>query len=440
MVNARGSFGLVALLAASGVIASDAAAQRLPFEDVLENDAVQVLSSQWQQGTARRAIPPRVTQDVEWPAELAEQLLQVVEGIGAEGLDPADYKPEDLRNAIMLGEGVELDNVAGAIFIWLVEDLRDGRTPADARRSYLVDDPHVALMPTAMLAERALASGDIAGVVASLNPTHPDYAALRSALAATPITDVERREAIRANMDRWRWLPRELGGVHLLANVPEYRLQLSVNGRTLRNYRTIVGKPGRTATPQMSEMVEGVIFNPTWTVPQSIVVGEGLGSRVLNNPNWARARGYTATRGANGYVSVVQAPGPQNSLGGMKLDMPNAQAIFLHDTNAPQLFANDNRALSHGCIRVQDALELAVTLGLLNQSLTRDEARTHLTSGEYTRVPLTTEIPVYITYFTMGVNQDGELVEFGDIYGRDDPVLAALSQPSQRQVLTVAGL
>src|SRR5690606_41459274 len=103
------------------------------------------------------------------------------------------------------------------------------------------------------------------------------------------------------------------------------------------------GQPGRTATPQLVETVEGVIFNPTWTVPESIVKGEGLGARVLNNPAWARANGYTANRGANGYVSVVQKSGPGNSLGQMKLDMPNPHAIFLHDTPARNLFANANR-------------------------------------------------------------------------------------------------
>src|SRR5690606_27301393 len=127
------------------------------------------------------------------------------------------------------------------------------------------------------------------------------------------------------------------------------------------------GQPGRTATPQLVETVEGVIFNPTWTVPESIVKGEGLGARVLNNPAWARANGYTANRGANGYVSVVQKSGPGNSLGQMKLDMPNPHAIFLHDTPARNLFANANRALSHGCVRVERALELAMTVAILGQ-------------------------------------------------------------------------
>src|SRR5690606_10733901 len=147
----------------------------------------------------------------------------------------------------------------------------------------------------------------------------------------------------------------------------EFQPRLTVNNKIIRTYRTIVGKPGRTATPQLAETVEGVIFNPTWTVPQSIVKGEGLGARALNNPGWARANGYKVTRGANGYVGVVQQPGPNNSLGLMKLDMPNPHAIFLHDTPSRNLFAQDDRALSHGCIRTERALELAMTIAILGQ-------------------------------------------------------------------------
>src|SRR5688572_16733947 len=189
-------------------------------------------------------------------------------------------------------------------------------------------------------------------------------------------------------MDRWRWLQRDLGGQYLLTNVPEFQLRLTVNNKIIRSYRTIVGKPGRTATPQLAEIVEGVVFNPTWTVPQSIVKGEGLGARLLANPASARAQGYKVTKGADGYVSVVQQPGKTNSLGLMKLDMPNEHAIFLHDTPARHLFDAENRALSHGCIRTERAQELAITMALLGKGAEKDEAVAISLSGEYTKVPL----------------------------------------------------
>lgn len=366
---------------------------------------------------------------MQWPVAHASKLLQVVESIAAEGLKPADYRPEELRAAIAAGPGAQLDEAASRTFTWLVEDLRDGRTPMESRRQWFVVDSDADAMPTGRLMTEALASGDIAGKLATVLPTHPDYAALKAELAATPAGDASRRALIRANMDRWRWLQRDLGSQYLLTNVPEFQLRLTVNNRPIRTYRTIVGKPGKTATPQLAETVEGVIFNPTWTVPQSIVRGEGLGARVLGNPGWARANGYTATRGANGYISVVQGAGPGNSLGRMKLDMPNPHAIFLHDTPNRNLFANDNRALSHGCVRTERALELAMTIAILGQGATRDEAVAISTSGDYTRVPVKKAMPVYITYFTMARDIDGALQTFADIYGRDAPVLASFEAP-----------
>lgn len=366
---------------------------------------------------------------MEWPVARADALLYAIEGMAAEGLDPADYRPDALRAAIAAGPGAELDALASETFSWLVEDLRDGRTPMSSRRQWFVVDPDADRMPTGPLMEQALASGDVAGTLASLHPTHPDYAVLRTELANTPAADAPRRALIRANMDRWRWLARDMGGQYLITNVPEYQLRLTVNDKIIRSYRTIVGKPGRTATPQLAETVSGVIFNPTWTVPQSIVKGEGLGARVLNNPGWARAQGYTATRAANGFVTVVQRPGANNSLGLMKLDMPNPHAIFLHDTPARNLFQQDDRALSHGCIRTERALELAMTIAILGQGATRDEAVGIASSGTYTRVPVVKTMPVYITYFTMGRDIEGNLRSFDDIYGRDAAVLASFQQP-----------
>src|SRR5688500_621507 len=403
------------------------AAQDVVPQPVLEDDAVPVSAPA---ANSALTLPPapRYPSVMQWPVAHARKLLTVIESIGAEGLDPADYKPVELRAAIAAGAGPELDAAASQAFTWLVEDLRDGRTPMEARKQWFVVDPDPDLLPTGRLMTEALATGDVAAALISVLPTHPDYAALRDELAATPASNRQRRLLIRANMDRWRWLQRDLGGQYLLTNVPEFQLRLTVNNNIIRTYRTIVGSP-RTPTPQLAETVEGVIFNPNWTVPQSIVKGEGLGARVLGNPGWARANGYTATRGANGYVSVVQGSGPGNSLGQMKLDMPNPHAIFLHDTPARGLFARETRALSHGCVRVERALELAMTIAILGQGASRDEAVTISTSGEYTRVPVVKSMPVYITYFTMARDIDGTLRTFNDIYGRDAPVIASFNAP-----------
>ncbi len=424
-----GAFGAVA---ATAMITGQGYAQTLFAQDILqEDDAAQVTETPGVSSQEVVQEDPRLPMVQEWSIDNANALLAAIDAVEAEGLNPADYRPDLLREEIAKGPGAELNLRASGTFTWLVEDLRDGRTPMESRRQWFVVDPDSDLLPTGQLMEEALAGGDVAGVLASLNPTHPDYAALRSELADTPQSDTERRRIIRANMDRWRWLARDLGGQYLITNVPEYQLRLTVNDRIISTYRTIVGAPGRTATPQLAETVEGVVFNPTWTVPQSIVQGEGLGERVLNNPRWAQNNGYTATRGANGWITVVQQPGPGNSLGRMKIDMPNPHAIFLHDTPARNLFGSDNRARSHGCIRVERALELAMTVAILGRGASRDEAVEISTSGDYTRVPVERTMPVYITYFTMGVDIDGNLRNFEDIYGRDAPVLAALDAPRQ---------
>ncbi len=364
-----------------------------------------------------------------WSVENVAALISVIEGIEADGLDSADYNLGELKALVAAGNSEALDALASKNFVWLVEDFRDGRTPMDAREQWFVVDPDRDRFRTGDLLSEALSNGDVAGTLAELHPTHPDYARLREELAVTPESENAKRKLIRANMDRWRWLGRDLGTQYLITNVPEYQLRLTVGDQIISTYRTIVGKPGRTATPQLAETVSGVVFNPTWTVPQSIVRGEGLGERVLGNPSWARRNGYRGTRGANGWITVVQQPGPGNSLGRMKLEMPNPHAIFFHDTPSRGLFNNERRALSHGCIRTERALELAITMAILGRGATRDEAVAIATSGEYTKVPITKEMPAYITYFTMATDIEGELRTFDDIYERDAPVLASLDQP-----------
>ncbi|QGN55150.1 L,D-transpeptidase family protein [Novosphingobium sp. Gsoil 351] len=363
-----------------------------------------------------------------WPLRDARALLATIQGIGSEGLDPKDYEPATLAAAIAAGEGVALNDTATRLFAWLVEDMRDGRTPMAARVQWFAVDPDRDINPTALVLARALEQHDVPGQIAALAPLHPDYAQLKRSLAE----GTGDKAVIRANMDRWRWLARDMGKQYLLTNVPEYTLRLTVNNRVITSYRTVVGKPGKTATPQLAETVQGVIFNPTWTVPQSIVKGEGLGAKVLANPGWAKAAGYKGIKDpTTGFVTVVQQPGKNNSLGLMKLDMPNPHAIFVHDTPAKSLFAAPNRAFSHGCIRTERASELGMLMAMLGGGLTKEEGVAHTLSGVYTKVPMTKTFPIYITYFTMASDVGGGMRKFADIYGRDAPVLASFKAPRQ---------
>ncbi len=374
---------------------------------------------------------PIVEPVMHWTLADAQALLAVITEVGTEGLVPADYQPEALRSAIAAGEGQPLDEIASKSLSWLIEDMRDGRTPMPARVQWFAVDPDQDVNPTAKLMSAALASHDIAGTVHALAPKHPDYAALKAALAATPARNVKARALIQANMDRWRWLTQELGSIYLITNVPEFQLRLTVNDKIIRTYRTIVGKPGRTATPQLAETVKNVVFNPTWTVPQSIVVGEGLGARLTRSPGAAAREGYKVTKNADGTLLVVQQPGDNNSLGRMKIDMPNPHAIYLHDTPGKALFNAPVRAFSHGCIRTERAVELGMTMAILGAGLTPQQAVDYNLSGKYTKVPMTRTFPVYLTYMTMARDISGKLTAFNDIYGRDTPVIASFAAPRQ---------
>jgi L,D-transpeptidase YcbB len=276
---------------------------------------------------------------------------------------------------------------------------------------------------------QALALHDVPGVIAGLLPTAPDYAALKAALAITPKAAKAKRDLIRINMDRWRWLQRDLGELHLMANVPEFHLRVVKNHEVILTYRTVVGKPGKTATPQLAEKVEAVVFNPTWTVPQSIVMGEGLGPQLLANPARAERENYKVTKGKDGFITVVQQPGDGNALGRMKIDMPNEHAIYLHDTPSKQYFGHPVRAYSHGCIRTDRAVELGMALAIKGAGMTPELAAETLLSQKYTRVLLDTQFPIYIAYFTFGTDLAGAMTKFPDIYQRDAPVLAAFAAP-----------
>ncbi len=364
-----------------------------------------------------------------WPLADAQALLAAIKAVDADGLLPADYQPKALADAILGGEGQALDAAASKSFAWLAEDMRDGRTRFDKRMAWFVVDPDIENNPTHALMGHALETHDIAGTIESVAPTHPDYAALKAALAATPKADKATRDLLRVNLDRWRWLGRDLGKYYLMTNVPEFQMRLTVDNSIVRSYRTIVGKPGKTATPSLAEVVEGVIFNPTWTVPQSIVKGEGLGARLAGNPAQALREGYKVTKSAGGTITVVQQPGPGNSLGLLKLDMPNEHAIFVHDTPNRGLFAQQYRALSHGCVRTERAQELGMTMAILGAGMTPEQGVANATSGKYTRVAMTRTFPIYLTYFTYATDIGGKMHAFTDLYGRDAPVLASFAAP-----------
>jgi L,D-transpeptidase YcbB len=337
-------------------------------------------------------------------------LLRYIEHVGQEGLNPAAYEPSALRMAIDAGEGADLNGVATRTFLRLSSDLALGYARGPVRIDWHMDDPDLnGNQQYAMLGD-ALQRRSITATLDALLPTHPQYGFLKTALAATPATDKAKIELIRTNMDRWRWLPRNLGDRYVLVNVPAYTAAIVENGQVVARHKTIVGTT-RTPTPQLMATARAVTFNPSWYVPASI-------QRELG-PN---PRGYEKTAAGG----LRQPPGPANSLGRMKIEMPNRHAIYLHDTPAKALFERDVRAFSHGCIRTQNPLQFAQWL--LEPTGQWDKAAIDkaVATGKTIQAKLAQPTPVYIAYFTAAAAADGKIITYKDIYGRDGKVVNAL--------------
>jgi murein L,D-transpeptidase YcbB/YkuD len=245
----------------------------------------------------------------------------------------------------------------------------------------------------------------------SLLPTHPQYGALKTLLASTP--DKAMKDKIRINLDRWRWLPRDLGQKYVIVNVPAYTVSLVESGQTLSRRRAVAGAI-KTPTPQLSATITGAIFNPWWEVPASIA------------PDVRGKKGYVSVKTPDGGLRWRQPPGPSNALGRVKLVMGNPHAIYLHDTNARNLFNKQARAFSHGCIRTEDAVGFAATL-LDGTEWSTEKVNQTVASGKTMQANLAAPVPVYIVYFTVAATGDGPPAVYSDLYGRDGKVLAALS-------------
>jgi len=254
---------------------------------------------------------------------------------------------------------------------------------------------------------------------------------------ATRAVDLSMIEEIVANMERWRWLPHDLGAFHILVNVPEYHLTVERDGSQIHDSRVIVGKP-ETPTPIFSEKMRYLIVNPYWHVPVSIMRKEFL-PKLQEDPTYLSRRGFEVvssggqrvdasqidwTRGMP-RVSVRQPPGDANALGHIKFMFPNDFSVYLHDTSSRGLFSSERRSFSHGCVRVDQPFRLAeVVLGVEN-GWTEEKVR-RLVGGSERRIDVKADLDVHIAYFTATIGDDGQLRQFEDIYGYDRAVINLL--------------
>jgi L,D-transpeptidase YcbB len=235
-----------------------------------------------------------------------------------------------------------------------------------------------------------------------------------------------------ANMERWRWLPRDLGKTYVMVNIPDYSLKVVHNGTTVWRTRIVVGKPS-TPTPLLSEAMKYITVNPTWNVPPSIVQNEYLPALQYDPDALARI-GLEVEYNADGSLHIFQPPGEANALGRLRFNFPNKFLVYQHDTPDKNLFARERRAYSHGCMRVQDPLDYAQVLlsyAAPNEGYTAERLRQMFGSEEYD-INFSTLIPVHITYQTAFVDESGKLELRDDVYGRDARTLAVLRGEDRR--------
>jgi murein L,D-transpeptidase YcbB/YkuD len=429
----------------------------------------------------RAGVPAWVT---DTPTERAAHAIAVLQSAPAHGLVPDDYQAADLagrhdalktlaKDAPNRAEALaDFDGRLTAALITFGHDVAVGRSKPptrgwQARRT----------LPDLATTLNAAAHGDIATWVPLIQPRHPEYEALRQALmdlrarehqgaarppsnadeirvfqehhalpatgtldaitrAAMAVPLADRVHQVEVNLERWRWMPDDLGVKHLLVNIPYFHLQARENGTIVKDIRVVVGKPGHE-TPIFSDEVETVVFSPYWNIPDTIAEGETAPAQVKDPRYLARNNIEVHRAGDSGGRPVDpgsvnwddpeavhdlqfrQRPGPGNALGHVKFLFPNSHNVYLHDTPADQLFARPGRAFSHGCVRVEEPEVLAQYLLRADPEWNLPRIRAAMQAGVEKHVRLTEKVPVHIVYFTAWVDDRKGLHFQPDVYGYD---------------------
>ncbi len=345
-----------------------------------------------------------------WTEAQIAELQQLVDARASEGLEKCGITDFSQPNSAT--DPFRRSRLASVAANELMLAYLDGCYPASARAKWNIgsDDRNI---DTQQLLMKALVRNDLTAYFAALRPRNPHYQALRAAYATE--ADAGKRATLALNMERWRWMRLVMGEKYLLVNAASFEVTLWENDTKLKAWPVIVGKT-KSPTPVFEATVTGVILNPWWEIPTSIVA-EGIGSMVRNNPSAARRKGYIFENGR-----YRQRPGPGNALGQMKLVMPNPYSIYLHDTPNKNLFAEAVRTFSHGCIRVGGAIDLDKTL--LEGAVTPEQIDEILVSRTTTKLSLAKAIPIYIAYFTAEGTDDGSVRYFPDVYKQDIVKLA----------------
>jgi L,D-transpeptidase YcbB len=384
--------------------------------------------------------------------------VEYLDRVAYQGLDPRDYPTPDFSRDMNEEAAAANELQLTASVLKYARHASAGRI-SFTRVSGAILYPAHAADPTQVLTQIS-STDNAAAVLSSFEPQHPGYKALKAQLAremsgaesrktapqpggegsrkhsnsenSPPHSDVVGK--LVANLERWRWLPRDLGNAYVMVNVPDYTLSVSENGKAIWSTRIVVGKPGDLATPLLSETMKFLTINPTWNVPPSIIRNEYLPA-LGRDPGALERIGLRVSHNRDGSIRVYQPPGERNALGRIRFNFPNPFLVYQHDTPNKHLFAQSKRAFSHGCMRVQSPeqyAEVLLSLSQPNEGFTPARIRSMYGDDELT-INLKKPIPVHITYQTAFVDHSGQLNLREDLYGLDAAVLK-LMRGSERMI------
>ncbi|HEY8575731.1 MAG TPA: L,D-transpeptidase family protein [Devosia sp.] len=444
----------------------------------------------------------------------AEKILKLFEAAESEGLRPSDYLSPSLDPKAAKGDAARqaaLETEFSAATLRYATHIHTGRIRPQSVDKLLDIEPKQ--LDGAALLTQLASSADPVAVLAALEPTHPEFLALKQALAtfadkaddrplqiaagpslkpgmsdprvpalrtrlelppvdglvyddalveamkafqATQSLDVDgvmgpatltalnggvpvTKADIIANMERWRWMPRELGAFNVFVNIPEFRLAINRDGQEEYTTRVVVGTT-KNQTPVFSDNIRHLVVNPYWNVPSSIIKGE-IAPAVLQNPAYIDNQNmdllyqgepvspwqvnWSMVSTSNFPFRVRQRPGAGNALGQIKFLFPNKHDVYLHDTPSKSLFSRSARAFSHGCVRVENPMEFADALMANEPNISRASLEAMFGSQERWVNP-ETQIPVHLAYFTLRVGSDGALKSYGDVYGHNAKLIEAM--------------
>ena len=385
----------------------------------------------------------------------------------ADGLEVSDYRTPNFAG---LGPDAlaEADLKLTQTVLTFARHLQAGRFPYKRVSQNNIQLPQAPPEPTAILA-KIVSAADAGKALDEFSPPHEAYQKLKAKLAemrakpagarpevgdgpvlehATgnldartvkelngPIRD-KQIDLVIANMERWRWYPRDLGATNVIVNQPDFTLKVMHDGSPIWTTRIVIGDPSPgKQTPLLSETMKSVTVNPTWNVPPSIMYNEYMPA-LARDPTVLARMGLNVSYEPDGSLHVSQPPGGASVLGRLRFNFPNRFLVYQHDTNERFMFAREVRAYSHGCMRVQDPAkyaEVLLNIARPSEHWTIEKVKRMFGGGEQDIQLQSAQIWVHLTYQSAFVDDNGKLQVRPDVYNLDSRTLAAIK--SERAII-----